>query len=248
MKMTKSEELMYRTIAELCRQGAPIVFKGGLITKVYLTEGKQEAYIRATKDIDANWIGDTVSMEMLCSVINRALETENASLRAVPFREFDETHSAGIEVIDTDGRPIFRLDIDMYRPVTEIIEASVSGKTIRCVDIKQIIADKICSVSGPTIFRRTKDLIDLYGLSYCASFTTAEIREIAEATQHEIRDFTAFQTRIDELRHAYSKLAGVIEKPEFDTVYERISTLIKPFLHDAESAVWNPVKLKWEDA
>lgn len=71
--MNEREKLMYSIISNISGTDAPIVFKGALITKLILQENGFEQIERATKDIDANWIGSPPTMDILVETINQSL-------------------------------------------------------------------------------------------------------------------------------------------------------------------------------
>ena len=54
--MVKEEQLLYDIINEIANSGAPIIFKGGLVTKLILFENKFYEIERQTVDIDASWV------------------------------------------------------------------------------------------------------------------------------------------------------------------------------------------------
>jgi len=72
--MTGNEKLMYQILGNFSYIDAPIVFKGALITKLVLLEGGYNLLERATKDIDANWIGTSPTMENLTDTVNKSLK------------------------------------------------------------------------------------------------------------------------------------------------------------------------------
>ena len=63
--MTEQEKLMYEILGQITTSDIPIVFKGGLITKLILNESGLSSVQRTTKDIDANWIGQPPSIKLL---------------------------------------------------------------------------------------------------------------------------------------------------------------------------------------
>jgi hypothetical protein len=97
------------------------------------------------------------------------------------------------------------------------------------------------------VFRRTKDLIDVYALSHCVSVKTADIHSIWERESRIIGTFDAFCNRQDELRHAYDKLRRIDVKPEFDTIYNCLFKFLQPFIEkDTSHKIWNK-NLTWDD-
>lgn len=67
--MTEQEKLMYDFLARVSKTDAPIVFKGGLITKLILSENGFTDVRRAAKDVDANCIGSPPSIQEMVHTI-----------------------------------------------------------------------------------------------------------------------------------------------------------------------------------
>jgi len=60
--------------------------------------------------------------------------------------------------------------------------------------------------------------------------------------------FEEFNTRRQDLEHAYMKLTGVDGKPQFDKVYSYLTEFIKPFVKkDNILKIWNSEKSVWCD-
>ena len=232
-----AEMLMYQVLKELTRNKIPMIYKGGLITKYTLIQNQKCDLLRNTSDIDANWIGKNPTMEDIRKKIEESVLAVYPNCSVVIFREFDENHSAGLKVIDADQKTLFKFDIDVFRPVAGISFLKIDDIEIQCVDAKQIIADKICAISGKTVFRRTKDMIDLYALSSFIPFTKEEILEISKTVNHEIQNFDNFLNRKEELRHAYETLKMSGTKPEFDTIYDTLLEKIAEFLPEMEETL-----------
>lgn len=71
--MTEREEIMYEFLARISSTNAPIIFKGGLITKLILSENEYNDVQRSTVDIDASWMDSPPTMEEMRQTINNAL-------------------------------------------------------------------------------------------------------------------------------------------------------------------------------
>jgi hypothetical protein len=111
-----------------------------------------------------------------------------------------------------------------------------------------VIADKISVVSSDKIFRRAKDLIDLYALSHCVSVKTADIRAIWERENRAPGVFDAFRNRQGELRHSYEKLRRVDAKPDFDVIYDYLTRFLTPFIETKTAVLgWDNSKSSWSD-
>ena len=166
--MMEKEKLMYDILSRISNMDAPIVFKGALITKLVLKEQGYDDVERATKDIDANWVGEPPTMQRLSETIQKALGDLNERFFVEISREYGEGCSAGLSIKDKiTGDKIISMDIDVKPIFDERIYYYGQAK-IKGVLADEIIADKICSVSSDAVFKhRAKDLIDLYALAHC---------------------------------------------------------------------------------
>ena len=111
--MTDLERKMYQILGAVSATDAPIVFVGGLITKLILEDNGYTGLDRPTVDIDAHWIGMPPSIENLVGTVNRSLEVFEGELLA----EYDERQTARLSIIETaTGNVIMSMDIDI-KPV-----------------------------------------------------------------------------------------------------------------------------------
>jgi hypothetical protein len=239
---------MYRILGAVSAMGAPIVFKGALITKLVLSEAGYAFAERQTKDIDANWVGEPPSMQGLVNAINQALASLGEGFVAIATREYTKRRTAGLSVINaTTGKEAVSMDIDIW-PVNESRIYYYGEIGIRGVLPAEILADKVSVLSGRYIFRRAKDLFDVYALAHCARITTSEIYDIQKAKGQEVGAFTEFCTRRQDVEHAYAMLRGIENKPSFDEVYTYLERFVSPFMHRNETPrVWDTDTSKWED-
>ena len=244
--MDEREKLMYRLMDILNSMDAPIIFKGGLITKLLLDNYGFSDLSRKTQDIDANWTQFPVSMEEIVDTINCAAKEINPFFSAVPSRNYGENRSAGIKIIDKKTcMNVLKMDIDLK--VASPCLYYIGGLSFQGVDIKQIIADKVCSISNAHIFRRVKDLLDLYGLAKCGSFSAKDIMDLACSSGRKIGDFSAFENNYEQLEYAYSKLKGTQEKPDFFTVYAFLNKFLEPFSKNIPICYWDAIRQEWRD-
>jgi len=246
--MTEQEKLMYKILGNISAANSPIVFKGALITKLILAEHGFEDVERITNDIDGNWIDTPPSMIILADTINQSLGDLKSKYYAAAIREYGEKKSAGISIIEknTNDR-IILMDISI-KPVIGSKIYHYGEAKIKGVLVDEIISDKISVLSGNYIFRRTKDMIDVYALSSCVDFQTKEIFDIYEKTKREINSFDAFLTRKSDLEHAYNKLKGVEGKPDFANIYFHLDNFLRPFIEkDCTNKIWKSTSALWRD-
>ena len=99
------------------------------------------------------------------------------------------------------------------------------------------------------LFRRAKDLVDVYAITHCASVNTSDIFEIFRKNpDHVVGTFEEFYKRRQDVEHAYEKLKGMENKPLFDQVYSYLKNFLQPFMDkDITPKSWNSDKLIWEE-
>ena len=68
-----------------------------------------------------------------------------------------------------------------------------------------MIADKISVISTDRVFRRIKDLVDLYYISKVFVFNKTEVLETLKASGRSLDSFNGFLHRPNDLRHSYEK-------------------------------------------
>jgi len=246
--MTEQERLMYQILGKISEVDAPIVFKGALITKLILAENRYTSLERHTKDVDANWIDAPPSMKDLVDTINKSLGDLSSQFYAVAFREYEEKKSAGISIVrnGTDDE-IFSMDVSI-KPVIGSRTYHYGEMEIRGVLANEILADKISVLSKRIMFRRSKDIIDVYALAHCVKVQTSEIFEIFKSNPNrEVGSFDEFYMRRQDVEYAYNKLTGIEGKPNFDVVYSYLENFIQPFAKKDETPkIWNSSRSTWE--
>jgi hypothetical protein len=245
-KLTDSEKLMYDVMGAIASGDVPVIYKGAMITKLILQENGFDDFARETTDIDASWVGaSSPPMEQLTAMLNDVLSA--LGLKAIVKREYSEKMSAGFNIVDSAGVEKLSIDIDM-RSTINSRTYQYGNTTFRGATPDNVIADKISVVSSDKIFRRAKDLIDLYALSHCVTVKTADIRAIWARESRVPGVFDAFRNRQDELRHSYEKLRRVDAKPDFDVIYDYLTEFLTPFIEAKTAAlVWDNNKSSWSD-
>ncbi|MCL2433566.1 MAG: hypothetical protein FWD16_03495, partial [Clostridia bacterium] len=163
-------------------------------------------------------------------------------------REYEEKKSAGIAIRtkDTD-RIIITMDITV-KPVTGSTIYHYGEISIRGVLPNEILADKITVLSGMKLFRRAKDLVDVFALTQCVRVLTVEIFEIIKDKSLVLGGFADLLTRRADAEHAYAKLRSIDNKPPFAEVYEYLAHFVQPFARREKTPrVWNSGSRVWED-
>ena len=226
--------MMYAVMKAIYDSGIPMNFKGSMVLKACLLEAGYTEDIRHTVDIDANWYSDTApSAEQMVESLQKALQNCGVDLNISLYRMYGEGRSAGFELSDAvTGDMLFTMDVDVNRPASKTKIYEVNGIRFCGVVPSQMIADKISAISTDKIFRRIKDVVDLYYISKTFEINESEILETLKNSGRTLDSFNGFLQRQEDLRHSYEKFrfAGNVDKPPFDEVYLSVKTYIKNIL------------------
>lgn len=196
---------------------------------------------RHTVDIDANWYSDTApSAEQMVSSLQKALRNCGIDLNVSLYRMYGEGRFAGFELSDTaTGDMLFTMDVDVNRPTSKTKIYEVNGIRFCGAAPSQMIADKISVISTDKVFRRIKDVVDLYYISKVCAFNKAEVLEALKNSGKSLDSLNGFLHRPDDLHHSYEKFrfSGNADKPPFDEIYVSVKTYVKDILPGEEDRV-----------
>ena len=234
MNLTAEEKLMYQVMEAIFDSGIPISFKGSMVLKACLLEAGYTEETRHTVDIDANWNSDTLpSAGQMTDSLQRALEKSGIDLDVRIYRMYGEGRSAGFDLTErVTGEILFSMDIDVNRPVSPTKIYEVEGLRFRGVSPSQMIADKLSAISTDKVFRRIKDVVDLYYISKIFDFNRDDVIQTLKDSGRTLDTFQGFLHRTKDLRHSYEKFrfAGGVDKPPFDEIYRAVKSYIKAVL------------------
>lgn len=236
MNLTAEEKLMYSVMKAIYDSGIPVNFKGSMVLKACLLEAGYSGETRHTVDIDANWYSATPPTgTQMKESFEKAIQRSGLDLNVNIYRMYGDGRSAGFEVADKNTNEVlFTMDVDVNRPVPPTKIYEVEDIRFCGVSPSQMIADKISAISTDKVFRRIKDVIDLYYISKIFPFNQTEIACTLENSGRKLEPFDAFLYREDDLRHSYERFrfAGGVHKPPFEEVYHTVKDYIKDMLPD----------------
>ena len=210
-----------------------------MVLKVCLMEAGFTDNTRHTVDIDANWYSDEwPSREQMEESIQIALQNSSIDLNVKLYRMYGEGRSAGFELsVPSSGEILFTMDIDVNRPAVETKIYEVAEIRFRGSALLPMLSDKLVVISGDKVFRRVKDLIDLYYVAQVYTPDWQKVLQVVKDSGRSLGTFDGFLNKPDELRHAYSKFRfdGDVSKPVFEDVYQTVWKYI------AETLPSNPI-------
>ena len=231
--MNDREKIMLDVMAELSLAHAPIAFKGAMLLKIALEDTNSFPVARATRDLDGDWLKTNVSMEQMTNIVERAVQKVNPDLSVDVFRAFGENKSAGFWILNQNKERFFSIDLGIRpHPFQQDYQIIYQGKPlhIRGATLSKMLSDKICAIASPKVFRRAKDLVDVYILSHCKDMNLLDVHRLIHAGGRTLGGFEEFRTRHADLKHAYEKLDNVENKPEFAVLYGRLEKFLAPFI------------------
>ena len=234
MLLSEQEKLMYMVMKAIYDSGIPIEFKGAMVLKACLLEAGFTGEIRHTADIDANWyLNEELSPEQMTMSLQDALTKNGIKMDIKMYRMYGPGRSAGFDLVDQqNGEILFSLDVDINRPTSPSQIYEISGIRFRGVSQNQMMADKISAISSDHVYRRIKDIVDLYYMSQVFAFDRDTLTESLLRSERSLGSFDGFLHHKPELKHAYEKyrFSGDINKQSFESVYTEVKNYIKDIL------------------
>ena len=198
MNISAEEKIMFRVMKAPYDSGIPVSFKGSMVLKACLIEAGFTEDTRHTVDIDGNWYSeDAPSAEQMVESLQNALDQNNIPLKVGIYRMYGEGRSAGFELKDRFTEEVlFTMDIDVGRPNVPTKIYEVEGVRFRGVSLRQMMADKVFVISTDKIFRRIKDVVDMYYFSQVFEFEKNTVLQTLSDSRRELGDFKGFLNRI----------------------------------------------------
>ncbi len=234
MNITAEEKLMYQVMKAIYDSGIPIDFKGSMVLKASLLEVGYLDEIRHTIDIDANWYSEIPpTEEQMIESLQRALHRSGIDLDVKLYRMYGEGRSAGFELLEKDtDEVLFTMDIDVNRPAPPTKIYEIAGFHFRGVAVSQMLADKVSAISTDKVFRRIKDVVDLFYMSRAFDFNATDVAQTLRNSNRSLENFDGFLHRPADLQHAYEKFrfTGDVDKPPFEEVYHTVKEYIRNIL------------------
>lgn len=234
MIVTTEEKRMYAVMKAIYDGGIPINFKGSMVLKACLLEAGYLEETRHTVDIDANWYSAMPpTAEQMVDSLQKAIRESEIGLNVKLYRMYGEGRSAGFELADAVTEEVlFTMDIDVNRPMPPTKIYEIEGVRFCGVAPVQMIADKLSVVSTDKVFRRIKDVVDLYYLSKVFDFNLNDITQTLKNSGRNLDSFHGFLCRPEDLKRSYEKFrfAGNVHKLDFQEVYCAVKAFIREVL------------------
>lgn len=209
------------------------VFKGGVLLYSELRKNKINT-IRYTEDLDMNSLID--DQDILLQ------ELKYSGLDVAKVNHLPKYNSFSVEL--TNG-------VDLDIKITETVDVcnyTINGVSFKGMSPYNVMADKLSVVSGDMIFRRTKDLLDIYLWLKMFNFNGLKLSEVITDTGREIKTFSNLSIENHKLIHSYDKLKDVENKPTLSDVVRTVAEFISPLTIGGDfkdNHYWDKERLRW---
>ena len=178
------EDFLYKIIHEISRENAPIVFKGGLALKDLLNQLNTNNIIeRRTIDIDANWT-DEENLDKITKIFSNAVKRVDSTCKIEVSRLPGDKSSMGFKILDSENSILSKIDLDIKNNPFYVI-CKFEDVDIKYSSLEKMLADKLSALSGSHVFRRAKDLLDIYLI---IKDNNIEMKKVLEILKYDSRE------------------------------------------------------------
>ena len=210
----------------MSKEKAPIVFKEALALKNLLFINNPNLEInRKTSDIDANWI-DKYDENKIINIIDTAVKQVDSNYKARLYRKPEVNVSMGISILDENDMIVSKIDMDIKDNPFYVI-CNIDDVDIKYSNFSKMMCDKLRSLSSETVFRRMKDLLDVYLIISDNNISKNDIKIVLEYENKKMGDFSTLLNNKEKARHGYETLKYIDNKPEFDIVWNNVIDYLK---------------------
>lgn len=199
----------------------------------------------------ANVVGKTnmlrLSEDIDCLAISFKNDDEIVECisKMFPYKLVKKTRESGLN--KTLQVTVGDIPIDIETSVKsyyDIIKYQIYNNEVNGCSYYDILVDKVTVLSSFKIFRRCKDLVDIYNISTNYNVDSKIFKELYSKSGRQIGDFSAFKVQKDNLEYAYNTLdlgEGAI-KEDFNKVYETVERFTDGIFFDG---IWDHNLRSW---
>ena len=212
------ETVLYKIIEQLSSEDVPIVFKGALALKdlLYMNNPDLE-FNRRTTDIDANWC-DEYNEDKIIDIIEIAVKKVNNKYSVELYRLPEDNVSMGINILDENKIIVSKIDMDIKNNPFYIV-CKINDTNIKYSNINKMMCDKLLSISGTHVFRRIKDIFDIYLIILNYQIKKEDIDNILKYESKQLGDFSVLLSNKELIKNGYVKLKNIDMKPDFEIIW-----------------------------
>jgi len=214
------------------KYGGHFILKGGssLLTKLIETNNLQ--LWRATTDIDLQV--DSIAVwnsfkEDIVTILNSGSSNKTFRLLKSRSRPTETSDSITLGVMVEGTLLQFKIDTNVAKDY-EVSAISFNTINLPAYDEYTSMADKLMVLTGGKIYRRVKDIYDLYVYTSIHDFCSTQLLATIDKRYPDF--FRSAQNmlipeNIPSAEHAYNKFEGIRQKPEFGILVDRYTSFVE---------------------
>lgn len=237
-----------------------LCFKGGLALMSAMEKYGQTHFERLTKDVDVHcnyyeiWEIVKEHIPNFKKLSKLGLDYEIIKVRDISTNGVSETLT--IRATRTGFKPVeFGVDMNLSNNIvdTEHYNGRFLVMDFEDYSVESILVDKLHVLASRKIFRRSKDIYDIYVISKLRSVDLQSVVTSYESKYGKERIGIVFgldMENLDNLEQAYNKLRGIENKPKFIEIYKTVSEFALPIYtyigkSDTPNLSWCTTIRKW---
>ena len=230
--------------------------KGGTVLISKMFENNRQDLFRMTRDIDVHCSSKDI-WNSFCSDFSIIMNNNNAGYRytitkrRAEAKGFVSSDSLQIRVdLPNGGTTIIGMDMNIKSDSIIDVEFN-SLLNMSTYSIYTMLSDKIVSISSESIYRRIKDLYDLcviismYDINLDELLCRIRIKHPDKAVN--LKNMIT-SSNMNDLRHAYEKFTGILNKPDFEYIIGLSQRFLYPIYKKniPANCIWRRNISSWE--
>ena len=226
------------------------IFKGGTALVTKMVEQNRLDLYRLTTDIDIHCDKYAIWQDF-CNNVESILNRNNLNYvyKITKIRNTSNISSSiTFELYDNNINTVIQFKMDMNIKSNNIITVEYSPMLgVNTYDASTMLADKIVVVSSSKVYRRIKDLYDIFVIISLKQLKFSDIQAHIKI-KHPNVELTnmLIQSNFEDLKHAYDKFQGITNKPDFYSLIFIIKNFLEPIYAEYKGdLVWNNTNLRW---
>ena len=149
----------------------------------------------------------------------------------------------------TDGADQAKVGIDLNVAPMHIISIDYSDTfNIPTYDIYTMLADKMAVMCNRVVFRRIKDLYDIYAILHLTDISYPQLWQRVERKRPGVvrrSTYMLLPENYDNLQHAFNQFKGIEHPHNFDSVLSVVSYFMSEYLK-GDVVIWDHNQLIWK--
>lgn len=233
--------------------GRVFVVKGGAALICKMIESGNERLIRKTTDIDLHCNSKEVWSRFLkdASVILNSSRNGYTytveKVRSIEKGKLGLSDSIKIRVNTQVGECSIKIDMNLKSNRIITVEYSPI-LNMNTYDRYTMLADKIVAISSKSIYRRIKDVYDIYALSIMGCYRSYDIIEHIDVKHGgKVLENMLTYENYEAISHAYKAFSGIVNKPGINEVLGIVSSFVSPIYESETQLEWNNQIGAWVD-